>query len=368
MKLALLELRRRPGRFAAATGILFLLASLLFFLGGLAEGLTGNGDGFARVQSAELFVFSETSEREIAQSIVTAAQREAIAAVDGVDEVGQLSVAQMAARVPGNDERDLVDVVVMGFELPIDGADAPPADGDGLADELSVARGIRPGDTIRIGAARTEVRVTGEVPAAGYQIRGTLWVSPATFTELVAANRPQALLPEGAAQLAVATIPEGADPAEVAERIAAEVEGVDAVTRDMIAELVPDTGGGTLRQIISMTLVIAVAVVALFFVLLTNERLGLYGVLKAIGARTRTLLLGVVVQAVVLATIALAAALVLAVVVDLVIPPGGIPFAITPANAVVSIVSLYLAAIAGAAFSLRRVVRIDPAAAIGASQ
>ena len=42
--------------------------------------------------------------------------------------------------------------------------------------------------------------------------------------------------------------------------------------------------GPVFNQIIGVTLVIAVVVVALFFALLTVERAGLYGVLKAIGA------------------------------------------------------------------------------------
>ena len=39
MRLALRELRRRPGRFEVATTILTLVAVLLMFLGGLLDGL-----------------------------------------------------------------------------------------------------------------------------------------------------------------------------------------------------------------------------------------------------------------------------------------------------------------------------------------
>ena len=39
MKLALKELRRRPGRFSTAAVILTLIAILLMFLGGLLDGL-----------------------------------------------------------------------------------------------------------------------------------------------------------------------------------------------------------------------------------------------------------------------------------------------------------------------------------------
>ena len=61
---------------------------------------------------------------------------------------------------------------------------------------------------------------------------------------------------------------------------------------------------GVFNQIIGVTIVIAVVVIALFFVLLTVERTALYGVLKAIGARSRTLFGGVMLQAVVVAAIA----------------------------------------------------------------
>ena len=51
-----------------------------------------------------------------------------------------------------------------------------------------------------------------------------------------------------------------------------------------------------------MTIAIAGVVVALFFALLTVERLSLYGVLKALGARSSTLFAGVVAQVAVVVT------------------------------------------------------------------
>lgn len=114
-----------------------------------------------------------------------------------------------------------------------------------------------------------------------------------------------------------------------------------------------------------MTIAIAVVVIALFFALLTVERLGLYGVLKAIGARSRTLFAGLVAQAVVVTAIATVIAGGFALLLDAVIPPGSIPVDITPRRIVTSALLLLVAAIVGCAFSLRRVLRVDPASAIG---
>ena len=121
------------------------------------------------------------------------------------------------------------------------------------------------------------------------------------------------------------------------------------------------------NQIIGVTLAIAIVVVALFFALLTVERVGLYGVLKAIGARSRTLFAGVVVQAVVVALIAAAIGSAFAVVLDRTLPPGTIPYQLLTSRLVISAAALVLAAIVGSAFSLRRVLRVDPASAIGRS-
>jgi putative ABC transport system permease protein len=48
-----------------------------------------------------------------------------------------------------------------------------------------------------------------------------------------------------------------------------------------------------------------------------------------------------------------------------VIPPGSIPLLVTPGRIVVSVLLLLVAAVLGCTFSLRRVLRIDPASAIG---
>ena len=108
-------------------------------------------------------------------------------------------------------------------------------------------------------------------------------------------------------------------------------------------------------------------VVALFFALLTVERTALYGVLKAIGARSSTIFGGVLVQAVIVTLLASIVGAAAALLLDAVIPPGSIPFVALPARLATSVAYLLVAAVVGCAFSLRRVLRIDPASAIGGS-
>ena len=99
----------------------------------------------------------------------------------------------------------------------------------------------------------------------------------------------------------------------------------------------------TFNQIIGVTVVIAIVVVALFFALLTVERTALYGVLKALGARSLTIFGGLMVQAVVVTLIASTVAAVLVVLLDFVIPAGSIPIFVSAGSILSSAALLLLA-------------------------
>ena len=70
-------------------------------------------------------------------------------------------------------------------------------------------------------------------------------------------------------------------------------------------------------------------------------------------------------QAAIVALIAAVVGAGFMVLLDIVLPPGAIPYQLLPSRIAISGVALVLAAIVGSAFSLRRVLRVDPASAIG---
>ncbi len=363
MRLALRELVRKPGRFATATVILTLIAILLMFLGGLLDGLIRSSTGALRAQDADAIVYSDTAQASFARSRIGPDLRAEIEALDGVDEVGGLGLVQLGARVPGNGPRDLADVALFGYELAPDGVPAPPPAGQAYADEVLEADGVEVGMTIELGPARTPVEVIGFVSDTSFNGQGGLWADSATWHSTLAANRPDAQLADGVFQ---ALVVRGDD--DVAAQIDAATGGAtDSYTVDGAVNAIPGVQEqqNTFNQIIGVTIAIALVVVALFFALLTVERTALYGVLKALGARSRTLFGGLVVQAVVVTLVAAVVAGALVVVLDLLIPPGSIPLYVTPSRILTSVALLLLAAVIGCAFSLRRVLRVDPASAIG---
>lgn len=368
MRLALRELVRRPGRFATATVILTLIAILLMFLGGLLDGLIRASTGAIRAQDADVIVYSESSKASLLRSRIDAELRTTIESVDGVDDTGGLGIVQLGARVPGNDPRDLAGVAVFGYEIAPTGVGDVPGPGEAWADEILRADGVEEGTVLALGPARSEVTVVGFVSDTSFNGQGALWTSADTWRSVLADNRPEAQLAEGVFQALVVRGEVDAD-----ELVTAIDEATDGTTQSLtVPDAVAAIPGveeqqGTFNQIIGVTIVIALVVIALFFALLTVERIGLYGVLKALGARSSTIFAGLVVQAVAVTTVAATAAGTLVVAGDLLIPPGSIPLFVTASRIVTSVVLLLVAAIIGCAFSLRRVLRVDPASAIGST-
>lgn len=367
MKLALRELRRRPNRFVTATAILFLIALLLMFLGGLVDGLIGSSTGAVRAQPGDVIVFSSDAKTSFLRSEIPAELRAAVEGAEGVREVGGIGVIQLGARIPGNGPRDLADTALFGYELAPRGVpDEPPPFGSAFADESLQASGVEQGMEILLGPYRTPITIVGFVDDTNYLGQSSLWASPDTWRMVTAENRAVSALADGAFQSLVVT-GEGS-PGELAERIDTATAGAtESLTVDEAANAIPGVKEqrGTFNQIIGVTVLIGVVVVALFFALLTVERSGLYGVLKAVGAGSGTLFLGVVVQAVIVTLVACAAAAAIAVGLGALIPAGSIPFAIGAGRLITSTVLLLVAAGIGCAFSLRRVLKIDPASAIG---
>lgn len=368
MRIALLELRRRPGRFATAAVILTLIALLLMFLGGLLDGLIRSSTGAVRAQRGDVIVSSSASQNSFLRSRIDPALRTTIEAVPGVTATGGIGIVQLGARIPGKGPRDLADVALFGYELAPRGVPATPPDGEVYADRLLEESGIRLGMQVLLGPARSPVTVIGFVEDTNYLGQGGMWASPDTWRRVLVANRPAEQLGAGVFQSLV--VQGEGSPATLAAAIDAGTAGATSTLPvPDAAQAIPGVKEqqGTFSQIIGVTVAIAVVVVALFFALLTVERSGLYGVFKAIGARSRTIFAGLVAQAVVVTLVASVVAGVAAFALDLALPASAIPLTVTPARLVSSVGFLLLAAVIGCAFSLRRVLRIDPASAIGSA-
>lgn len=362
MRIALKELVRQPGRFVSVGGALTMLVVLLVVLGGFLDGLELNQTGPYRAHEGRLLAFSDQSELLIQRSAVDAKQAEQLAAVDGVGAVGGLDLIESTA---GDSEGEIVDIVLFGYDLATDVIPAPPADGGAIVDEALADRNdVAVGDTLLLGATSEPVVVSGIVSDLS-QGSPTVWLSTERWREIVQAGNPAALPPKGINKALVIEPSAGTGLGVLAQRLAA-VDGVSVVTADEAIDALPvvQQQSSTFQGIIGVTFVVTLLVVALFFTLITLERVGLYAVLKALGARTGNLMAGISTQAVGVSLVALVLGFGLSVAfVGLL--PAELPVRLEPARMVQTAVGVLVSALLGSLFTLRRVLRIDPAEAIG---
>jgi putative ABC transport system permease protein len=365
MKVALLELRRRPWRFAPAVVALVLLTGLLLTLGGLLDGLYNGFTGALRAQPGALLTYASDANLSVIRSRIDAATTAQVERVPGVEQVGGLGTVLLGAEVPGQATK--ASVALFGYQRAPRGVPAPPEKaGQVYADTSLKAYGVKAGQTLLLGPKRHPVSVVGWVSDTNFLLQGGLWGALDTWREVLGSARPDQVLAPGTYQVLTVSTTAGADPARVATAIDAATGGkTQTVTRSLAVDSLPgiQQQRSTFNAIIDTTFVVAALVVALFFVLLTIERVGIYAVFKAIGASSGQLFAQVVLQAVVIAVVSFMVGALLALAVGSLIPPQ-VPLQFSAGRALEVAVGLVVMSTLGSAVSLRRVVRIDPATAI----
>ncbi len=369
MNLAVAELRRAKGRYSAISSALALIVFLVLVLGALSDGLFFGGTGAVRASTAQAYAFSDDAEGSLVRSRLPLANEQVLEEVDGITQATAIgTLITSTASVPGG-----ADLVVMGFQPEPDPAGVPssvragrlpgPGEPDVVAvDEALADVGLGLGTTLEVGGV--PVTVVGVVEDAGYQGLPTAWLAFPTYASMREAVRPES------AGLAVEASVFGL---ALDEGVALDQLDVPAGTVLASSEetylAIPGVREqkSSLNAIVSASLVVAGLVVALFFALVVLEKRELFAALKALGASTRRLAGGVVLQALGATATAVVVGALLARGLGAVLP-ADIPFLFRVPTLAFSAGLTVAAGVVGALLSLRRISRIDPATALGGSQ
>ena len=368
VRLALREIRRAKLRFGLLSGAVGLLVFLILFQQTLLGTLLGYFTGALENQSGEVVVYNEEARRNLAGSLVDDDQLDAIDAVDGVADVGPLGQGTFTV-VAGGEETD---AAIWGYRLGGPGEPTrlvegrlPEGDLEAVASSIDASAGFDIGDRVRVGGpgGDLEVEVVGLAADSRFSVQPVMFVSYETFEQAVRSVNPDApfVLPSAG----LVTPADGVDATQLAERITAEVQGVEALDRATAVDSLP--GVSAVSQSFALILLLAFVVVTLvvgfFFLIITVQKLPSIGLLKAIGFDTRTLVGSVAVQValVTVAGIAIGAGLLglASLGSSESFPISADPSLIATTGATV----LVLAALASIA-SLRRVTKVDPTSTV----
>jgi len=366
---ALTEMRRRKAAFGFIVAVAALVSYLVLMIDGLAGGLRGEFASAIEAFDADAIAFASGSDTSVFRSEL---DESAVAAVenalgvresarltylpaDYVSGAGSLSSAGFLGFDPGT----------IGAPEVIRGRDLRPDETGALLADTGLLRqsGLDLGDTMTIHARGQDLdlEIVGEIEARAL---GWMPVGYAANEDLLALkygapspDRPVAsivlLRGDGALDVRAPDI-------EVVNKEVAfdRIEGL----ADMEATM------GAIRVIVYA---IGAAVVGVFFYVLTLHKTAVIAMLKALGARNRFVLAQTAVQAVVVVALALVAAIPAALLTSDALTrfaPDAIPIQPEPGAYLLTALTVLATALVGVVFSVRSVVRIDPALALARQQ
>ncbi len=192
-----------------------------------------------------------------------------------------------------------------------------------------------------------------------WSVQATIFVSYDTYVQAKQALDPGAqVLPS-----LIAVQPEdGVDPGELASTITAQVDGIEALTRQQAIDENPGVKGvnSSFSIILALAFMVVVLVVGFFFMILTVQKSKPLTLLRAIGAPRRYLVQNLLGQIVIVMAAGTVIGIALTLLVGTATSGGAIDVSLDPAQVASTVGVLTVLALIGGLASVRRVLRIDP--------
>ncbi|MEQ7291299.1 ABC transporter permease [Enterococcus casseliflavus] len=354
MFLAINEIRHSKLRYALVTGVMFLIAYLVFFLTGLAYGLAQDNRMAVDKWEADQILLTEEANDNLNMSMLPRSL------YDEVDAPEKAVLAQTAGVVTKEDNGEKVDVTFFGidpdqFLAPnITDGEMFTSDDEAVADSsIEEEYGISIGDTIKLAGSDKKLKIVGFTDNARFSVAPVLYTSIGAYQEIRFEKEDDS---ENARINAIVTrgkikeVPDDLVATDISKFIN-ELPGYNAQVL-------------TFGFMIGFLIVIAAIVIGIFIYVLTMQKSEIFGVMKAQGISSRYIAFSVIAQTFLLAT---SGVLIggLATIGTTLVLPAAVPFQINLLFFASISVMMILIAMLGAFFSVRTIVKIDPLKAIG---
>lgn len=354
MFLAINEIRHSKLRYALVTGVMFLIAYLVFFLTGLAYGLAQDNRMAVDKWEADQILLTEEANDNLNMSMLPSSL------YDEVDAPEKAVLAQTAGVVTKEDNGEKVDVTFFGidpdqFLAPnITDGEMFASDDEAVADSsIEEEYGISIGDTIKLAGSDKKLKIVGFTDNARFSVAPVLYTSIGAYQEIRFEKEDDS---ENARINAIVTrgkikeVPDDLVATDISKFIN-ELPGYNAQVL-------------TFGFMIGFLIVIAAIVIGIFIYVLTMQKSEIFGVMKAQGISSRYIAFSVIAQTFLLAT---SGVLIggLATIGTALVLPAAVPFQINLLFFASISVMMILIAMLGAFFSVRTIVKIDPLKAIG---
>lgn len=339
MNMAWKEIKKNKVRFLILGSIVFLVSLLTFIISGLANGLSQDNAALIKDLPSGQFYMNEDA-----------------------DETYNLS--RIDSRIQGeilNKQKDAVALSIqMGFLNDEKGKQRSVAfvtstdsklfnnvkNGEIVLDRSLENEGIKVGDTLTNNQYSGKFVVKGFVDHKKYSHAPVASISMEDYKEIYRVEEMQLVF-----------VPGGDSSQEIA--------GLQSFTKKDFLNTIPSYSAEqmSLNMIVWFLVIISGMLFAIFFYMMNVQKIGLYGILKAIGVKTSTLFKMMWTQMVFITVIALAISVTFSQVFTM-IAPKGMPFSLTPETTLQLSAVFLIIGFIGATLSGVQIRKVEPLQAI----
>lgn len=350
MFLAWNEMKHSKLRYGLVVGVIFLIAYLVFFLTGLANGLAQTNRSAVDSWKSDSVILNEQANKNLRMSRFSVDLKNDVNA----DKMAELTQASTTIKDKAKNK-----INVNLFAIKQDEFLRPRLSegrhfsktGEVVADSsLKKSYQLKIGDKITLGDSTKKLTITGFTDNASFNVQPVLYMTKETLTSILGDNSQAATISALVVRGKVNQVP----------------KGLESMTTASFIENLPGYKAQnlTFSFMIGFLIVIAAIVIGIFIYILTLQKKEIFGVLKAQGISNGYLSRMVFAQTFILAILAVSLGLAVTLL-SAVFLPTSVPFQVNPLFFAGISVLMILIAVFGALFSVVSIVKVDPLKAIG---
>ncbi|MFD1064690.1 FtsX-like permease family protein [Oceanobacillus locisalsi] len=344
MNMAWKEMKKNKLRYTILGSIIFLISLLTFIISGLANGLSQDNASLIKNLPDGTFYMEEDADETYNFSSLSEEQQQEI--TEAQPEAAFFSI-QMGNFIDTSDKQRSV-----AYVASTDNMDLPEVDaGEVMLDASLEEEGVAVGDEITNEQWEQPLTVAGFVDHEKFSHSAAAFINPNNFSTFFHTDTMQM------AFIADSDI-QGANEAPAFEEL-------QAFSNSDFLNTIPSYSAEqmSLDMIVIFLLVISGMLFAIFFYMINVQKLGIYGILKAIGVKTGKLFQMMWAQMLIISVISLLLSIIISQSFQL-LAPSGMPFHLTwPVTGLLSLVFIIIGFI-GATLSGIQIKRVEPMQAI----
>src|SRR5690625_3391653 len=339
MKMAWKEIIKNKSRFIILGSIVFLVSLLTLIISGLSNGLSQDNAALIKDMPEGTFYMNEDADETYNLSKIDQETEDKLTK-DNKDATA-LSI-QMGFVNDSNDKQ--LSVAFATSTQP--GIFPEVADGEILLDESLKDKGVKVGDKLTNNQFSEDFTVKGFVEQEKFSHSPVAFINPTNYQEMYRVEEMQMVF-----------VP-GKDEQQ-------SINGLQAFSNKDFLNTIPSYSAEqlSLNMIVWFLVVISGMLFGIFFYMMNVQKIGLYGILKAIGVKTSTLFQMMWTQMIVITTIALALSIGLSQLFTA-IAPEGMPFNLTLETTGQLAIVFVVIGFIGATLSGIQIKKIQPLQAI----